>query len=86
MQLTADGVLHNEVCKKFLKAQTVLDLDRNKKPLYVIFYRKTLKELKTLHNTVISTDCVIDARSKALDGIKNVVWSAVNFCRLATLF
>ena len=45
MQLTADGVLHNEVCKKFLKAQTVLDLDRSKKPLYVIFYRKTLKRV-----------------------------------------
>ena len=30
MQLTADEILHNEVRKKFLKAQTVLDLDRKK--------------------------------------------------------
>ena len=45
MQLTADGILHNEVRKKFLKAQTVLDLDRNKKPLYVIFYSKNFKRV-----------------------------------------
>ena len=43
------------------------------------FTVKTLKEFKTQHNTVITTNCVIDARSKALDGIKNVVSSAVNF-------
>ena len=45
MPLTADGILHNEVRKKFLKPQTVLDLGRNKKPLYVIVYRKNFKRV-----------------------------------------
>ena len=50
------------------------------------FTVKTLKEFKTQHNTVITTNCVIDARSKALDGIKNVVSSAVNFGDLRFCF
>ena len=35
---------------------------------------------------MITTNCVIDARSKALDGVKNVVSSAVNFGDLRFCF